>query len=142
MNFLHSVLFAIKMGSEFSLLIATRLSVSKIDPEVIGSSRKMCEMLPSLSPNILYHHILLLSKLRKHSESALLTHDTQGMVKTFSFAFPFEPGLLKCLIYSVLEGEHKSTKNRLSTGVTIEGDAAKNVRNTNLLVVMRVRLSQ
>ena len=63
------------------------------------------------------------------------------MIK-FSLLFPFKPGLLKCLIYSVLEWERKSTKNGLAMGVRIGGGAAKSGKNTNLLVVMRVRLSQ
>ena len=63
-------------------------------------------------------------------------------MKTFSFAFPFKPGLFRCLIYSFLEGEHKSTKNELTMGVTIVGDAAKSGKNNHLLIVMRVRLSQ
>ena len=73
MNFLPSVLSTIKMVSSFPLLRSTRLAVSKLDPAVIGSSRKICEMLPSLYPSILYHHILPLSRLRKSSENALRT---------------------------------------------------------------------
>ena len=42
MTFLHSVFFTTKMGSEFSLFSATSLTVSKIDPPLIGSSRKIC----------------------------------------------------------------------------------------------------
>ena len=45
-------------------------------------------------------------------------------------------------MYSVLEGERKSTKNGRAMGVTIWGDAAKSGKNTHLLVVMCVRLSQ
>ena len=41
----------------------------------------------------------------------------------------------------MLEGEYKPTKIVLAMGVTIGGDAAKSVKRTNLLVVMRVRLS-
>ena len=47
-----------------------------------------------------------------------------------------------CLIYSVLEGVHKSTKIGLSMGVAIGGDAPKSFKNTSLLVAMQVRLSQ
>ena len=47
-----------------------------------------------------------------------------------------------CLIYLVLEGGRKSTKNGLSMGVTIGGDAGKSGKNTNLLVIISVRLSQ
>ena len=43
----------------------------------------------------------------------------------FLFAAPFSPGLLMCLIYLVLEGGRKSTKNGIAMGVTIGGDAEK-----------------
>ena len=69
-------------------------------------------------------------------------HGTQDMVKISSLPFPLLPGLIKCLIYLVLEGDHKSTKNGLATRVKIGVDAARSGNNTNLLVVMRVRLSQ
>ena len=64
------------------------------------------------------------------------------MVKTFSFASPFQPGVLRCLIYLVLEEDRKFTKNVLAMGVTIWGGAAKSGNNTPLLVVMCTRLSQ
>ena len=73
MNFLHSVLFTVAMGSGFSLLSAAILTVSKIDPAVIGPSHKICEILPLLSPNILYHHILPLSRFLENYEGALQT---------------------------------------------------------------------
>ena len=62
-------------------------------------------------------------------------------MKTFLFAAPFYSGLLVCLIYSVFEGGHKSTKIELTVGVTIGGDAAKSGKNTHLLVIMCVRIS-
>ena len=43
----------VKMGLGFSLIIATRLEVSKPYPGVVGSSCKMCDILPLLSPSIL-----------------------------------------------------------------------------------------
>ena len=46
--------------------------------------------------------------------------------------------ILKCLIYSVLEGGQKYTQIGLAMGVTIRGDDAKSGKNTNLLVIMRV----
>ena len=46
------------------------------------------------------------------------------------------------LIYLVLEGGHKSTKNGLAMGVKVGGNAAKNVKKYHLLVIMGVRLSQ
>ena len=63
------VLFTVKMGSEFSLFSATCSTVSKIDPALIVSICKICEILPSLSPSILYNHILSLSRLWKNYES-------------------------------------------------------------------------
>ena len=42
----------------------------------------------------------------------------------------------------VLGGGRKSTKILLAMGVKIEGNAAKSGKNTHLLVIMRVRLSQ
>ena len=53
MNFLHIIILTVKMGSGFPFLNATRLEVSEIDPVVIVSSCKICEMLPLLSPSIL-----------------------------------------------------------------------------------------
>ena len=47
-----------------------------------------------------------------------------------------------CLIYLVLEGSYKSKKNRPAVGVTIGCGAAKSGKNTNFLVIIRVRLSQ
>ena len=47
-----------------------------------------------------------------------------------------------CLIYLVLEGGRKSTQIGLAFGVTIGGDAAKSGKNTHLLAIMCVRLSQ
>ena len=61
-------------------------------------------------------------------------------MKTFSFAALFQPGLLRCLIYLVLEGGHKSTKNVLAMEVIIGGDAAKSGENTHLLVIIHIRL--
>ena len=60
-------------------------------------------------------------------------------MKTFLFVLPFKPGLIKCLIYLVLEGERKSSKIGLAMGVNIGVDAAKSDKNTHLLVIMRVR---
>ena len=61
------------------------------------------------------------------------------MVKNKSFAFPFKPGLLKCLIYLVLQEGRKSTNIGLAMGAKIGGDAAKSGKNTHLLVIMRMR---
>ena len=47
-----------------------------------------------------------------------------------------------CQIHLVLEGGRKSTKIGLAMGLTIGGDAAKSGKNTHLLVIMRMRLSQ
>ena len=42
----------------------------------------------------------------------------------------------------MLEGGHKSTKNELSMGVTIGGDAEKSGKKNHLLVRMCVRLGR
>ena len=42
----------------------------------------------------------------------------------------------------MLEGDHKSIKIGLEMGVTLGGDSAMFFKNTHLLVVMRVSLSQ
>ena len=47
-----------------------------------------------------------------------------------------------CLIYSVLEGAQTYTKIGLEMGLKIGGDAEKSGKNTPLLVIMRMRLSQ
>ena len=47
-----------------------------------------------------------------------------------------------CIIYFVLEGAHKSTNIGLSMRTKIGSDATKSGNNTNLLVIIRVRLSQ
>ena len=53
---------------------------------------------------------------------------------------PFKTGLLRCLIYLVLEGGHKYRKNGLEMGMKIRGDATKNGKNNHLLVLICVRL--
>ena len=63
-------------------------------------------------------------------------------MKTISFAFSFKPLLLRCLIYLVLEGNRKSTRVILAMGVKIGGDSDKSGKNTDLLVVINVRLLQ
>ena len=63
------------------------------------------------------------------------------MIKN-TFAAQFKPDLLRCLIYSLLEGVKKSTKNGLAMEMTIVGDATKSGGNTHLSVIMRVRLLQ
>ena len=55
MNLLHSVLFYIKMESEFSIFSATSLTVIQINPALIESRHKICDMLHLLFPIILYH---------------------------------------------------------------------------------------
>ena len=87
-NFLHLVLFTINMGSKFPLFSTTGSAVSKIDPTVVGSSRKRFEMLPWLSPIIFYRHIVPLSRLQKNSESALRTSWYPGYGEFFLFCGP------------------------------------------------------
>ena len=64
------------------------------------------------------------------------------MVKIKLFVDPFKPVLLRCLIYLVLEGGHKFSKIGLAMGLKIEGGAAKSGKNTHLLVIICMRLSQ
>ena len=101
MNFLHSFLLTVKMGSEFSLFSATSLAVSKIDPTEIVSSRKRSCMISSLSPSIMYHHILPLSRLREISEIALRTswHPGNGdfFVTAPLLTFPTKASNLFCV---------------------------------------------
>ena len=98
-------------------------------------------MLPLLSLSILYHQILPLSRPRKILQVHFKLRGTQDIMKRF-ISDPFKTGLIMCLIGLVLEGGHKSTKNGIAMGVKIGGDAAKSVKNTHLLVIMRVWPSQ
>ena len=127
------------MGSKISLCSSISLTLIKLDPEIIGSRRKVCDMLPLLYSSILYHHTLPLSILWIYSESALQNLCHPGYDKIFSFADPFKPVLLRCIIYLVLEGGRKSTNIGLLMGATIEGDASKSGKNTHLSVIMSVR---
>ena len=63
-------------------------------------------------------------------------------MKTLSFATPFLPGLLRCLIYFMLEERRKSTKIGLEKGVTTGDDTTKSGKKTHLLVIMCLRLLQ
>ena len=83
MNFLHSVIFTVKIGSGFYFLSATSLTLIQIYPEVIVSILKVFDMLPSLYPSYLYHHILPFSRLQKVFESALRTLWHPGYVEIF-----------------------------------------------------------
>ena len=64
MNFFRLVLFTAEMGSGFPLFSETRLEVIKTDTAVVGSSRKIYEMLPSIDLSLLYHNILPLLRLQ------------------------------------------------------------------------------
>ena len=50
--------------------------------------------------------------------------------------------VVRCVIYLVLEGFHKYTKIELAMGVKIGRDSAKSGKNTHLLVMICVRISQ
>ena len=90
MNFLHSVIFTIKMGSWFSLFSATRSVVIKTGTAAIVSRYNIYDTIPSLSPSILYYHILTLLILYKNSASALrgtwdmMKYRVQPKTSTFS----------------------------------------------------------
>ena len=132
MTFLHSVLFTVKMGSEFSLFGAARLAVSKIDPAVKGSIRKRYDMLHLLFPSLLYHHILPLLRLWKNSENALRTWWHLGYGENI---FVLDPLLAwptwVSNLFSVGRGP-QIYKNWTSNGVTIGVDAVKSYKNTHL----------
>ena len=101
--------------------------MSKIDPAVIGSSRKICDMLPSLFPSILFHHILPLFILRKNSEGALRTRGIQDMVIFSVCVTLLTWPTYVSNVFGVGRGL-KTYKNGLSMGVTIGGDAEKVAR--------------
>ena len=65
-----------------------------------------------------------------------------GYDEKIIFVAPFLSGLLRCLIGLMLKGGHKYVKIGLNMGVKIGGGAEKVGKNTNLLVIMRTRLSQ
>ena len=79
----------LKWAKKFTLFSATRLAVSKIDPAVIVSSRKICEMISSLSPGILYHQILPLSRLWKIMKVQFELSGTQDTVQKHRLRPPF-----------------------------------------------------
>ena len=132
----------LKMGSEFSLFIATSLAVIKKYPSLIGSNRKRCEMLPSSSPIILYHHILFvvdtLETIRKC---------TSNVVPSRIWWIFFVRGpLLTCStwvsnLFGVVRGA-QIHKIGLDMGMTIGRDAVKSGKNTHLLVIMPAGILQ
>ena len=75
-------------GLKITLFGATSLTMIKIYPEVIGSSRKRYDMLPFLFPSIFYYHILPLLILWKNSEIAILTLWHPGYGDFFSICGP------------------------------------------------------
>ena len=89
MNFPHSIIFTVKMGSGLYLFSAKRLKVSKLDPEVIGLICKIYTCLhccPKVYCNTTYCPCRDFGKILKlHFELS----GTQDMMKTFSFADPF-----------------------------------------------------
>ena len=109
--------------------------MNKTDPAVIISRHKICEMLPSSFPSILYHQMLPLSRLRKNSESAIWTFWHLRYEEKFSIAAQVSN-------IFVVGRRPQIYKNGLTTGVKFGGDAVKSGRNTHLLVIMRVRILQ
>ena len=89
MNFLHSVLFTIKKGSEISLFSVTKLAVSKTDPGAIVPSRKICYMLPLLSPNDIVPPQPAFAETLEKSESALRTSWHLGYGENIFVCDPF-----------------------------------------------------
>ena len=60
----------------------------------------------------------------------------------FLFVEPIKPAVIRRQIYWVLEGGRKFATNILAMWVTIGGDVTKNGKNTHLLVIILIRLSQ
>ena len=99
-------------------------------------------MLPSLSPIILYHHILPMSVIRKNSESAFQTLQYPGYGENNFVCVPLLTWLTQVYnIFGVVRGT-QIYKNCTCNGGGNWGNADKNVKCTILLVVMRVRLLQ
>ena len=96
----------------------------------------MWDSSPVISKYIVPPHPALFETLKK-SASALRISWHPGYDIIFSFAAPFYPGLIRCLIGSVSEGGHKFTNIGLVMGVTIVGNATKSGKKTHLLVIMR-----
>ena len=90
MNFLHSIILTVIIGSVFYFYGRTSLVVIKTYPSLIGSKRKICEMLPLLLLIILYHHILTLSRLCKILQVHFELHGTKDMMKHFHLWTPFK----------------------------------------------------
>ena len=136
MNLLHQVIFIIKMGSSFTLFSATRLSVSKIDPAVIWSSRKIYDMISLLSLSILYHHILPLVRLWKDLKVHFELSGTQDMVNFFVCNSLLTSPTQVFSIFGVGRGP-KIYKNWTRNGGENWEWCWKSVKNTHLLVITR-----
>ena len=82
MDFLHSIFQLLKCAQGFPSQ-KNEVQEIKIYPVSLGPTRRRCEMLPSLSSIILYHHILPLTRLWKNYEIALQTswHPGYGKYK-------------------------------------------------------------
>ena len=131
----------LKRAHKFPLFSATSLTVSKIDPTSMGSSRKRCDMHPCYPQVYCTTTSFPCQDFGKILKMHFELSGTQDMVKN-SFTAHFWPGLIKCLIYSLLEGDCKSTKIGLAMGVKIGSDAEKSGNITHLLVIMNMRLFQ
>ena len=90
MNFLHSIILTVIIGSVFYFFGRTSLAAIKTYPSLIGSKCKICEMLPLLSLRILHHHILPLTRLWKILQAYFELHGTQDMMKHFHLWTPFK----------------------------------------------------
>ena len=92
MNFLHSIMLTVKMGSAFFLFSATILEVIKTDPEVIGSSCKMCDMLALLYQLYCSNKFCPCRYFRKVLHVPFKLNGIHNIMKTFLFRLMLEGG--------------------------------------------------
>ena len=141
MNLPNSIILTVKMGLWFYLFRETRLSVSKTDPGVIVASRKICEMIPLLSPSILYHRPLPLLRLWKILQVRFELCGTQDTTKLI-ICTP----LLTWTTYvfnriGVVRGLQNFKTWIINRGENL-GWFWKIGDNTHLIVIVHIKLSQ
>ena len=85
MNFLHSFLLTVKMGSGFPLFSSTRLVVSKKDPTVIVASRKYLRCFPRYPPVYCTTTTCPCREFGKILQVHFKLRDTQDMMKVFIY---------------------------------------------------------
>ena len=88
MNFLHSIILTVKMGSGFSIFRSMILELSSSYHALIGSSSKRFELLPPLFSSILYYHILSMSSLWKNIQVRFDFYVAHNMILTYPTYVP------------------------------------------------------